>query len=240
VIPDQPAQIPWARDELILACDLVRDNGWKELRAGDHRVAELSGLLRRPWLHPLEGRQPEFLSVNSVARKTTDLATRVPGYRGSPTKGGRLDLVVLKEFIDDPDGMRAIASRIKELVARGETALADGGDEVEDVGAREGRLLRSVITRRERDPKLRERKIRPVLRAGALVACEVCAFDFNRTYGARGHGYIEVHHRLALYASGAVDTRLTDLVLLCANCHRMIHRGAWITPEELRTLLADR
>jgi putative restriction endonuclease len=30
-------------------------------------------------------------------------------------------------------------------------------------------------------------------------------------------------------------TRLEDLALLCANCHRMIHRASpWLSVEELR------
>jgi len=65
-----------------------------------------------------------------------------------------------------------------------------------------------------------------------------CGFDFGMTYGSVGQGYIEVHHVLPLHASGPVLTRLTDLVLLCSNCHRMIHRSsAWLSPDELRSRL---
>ncbi|MDN5896921.1 MAG: HNH endonuclease, partial [Nocardioides sp.] len=69
---------------------------------------------------------------------------------------------------------------------------------------------------------------------GLPISCEVCAFDFGATYGALGEGYVEVHHRLPLHASGPVKTRLEDLALLCSNCHRMIHRARpWLTPEGL-------
>lgn len=44
---------PWTRDEVILACDLVVGNGWRELRTGDPRVTELSELLRRLPIHAL-------------------------------------------------------------------------------------------------------------------------------------------------------------------------------------------
>jgi 5-methylcytosine-specific restriction protein A len=67
----------------------------------------------------------------------------------------------------------------------------------------------------------------------------VCAFDFEAAYGGRGREYIEVHHTLPLHASGETKTKLSDLVLLCANCHRMVHRSApWLTPDALRALLA--
>lgn len=39
-------QISWVRDELLLACALVVENGWQELRQTDQRVRELSDLLR--------------------------------------------------------------------------------------------------------------------------------------------------------------------------------------------------
>lgn len=107
-------QIPWAREELILACDLVRQNGWHELRQSDREVRELSELLQVPFVHPLEGRPDNFRNANSVSRKTADIMTRLPHYTGKPTKGGRLDGVVLDEFLADPDGMSTQAARLRE------------------------------------------------------------------------------------------------------------------------------
>jgi 5-methylcytosine-specific restriction enzyme A len=67
----------------------------------------------------------------------------------------------------------------------------------------------------------------------------VCSFDFGRTYGARGLGYIECHHRTPLHVTGETQTRLSYLALVCSNCHRMIHRTKqWPTVEELRNLVA--
>lgn len=225
-------QISWARDELILACDLVAQNGWRQLRATDPEVLELSRLLQEPWLHPVVGRPARFRSAGSVQRKTADIATHHPAYRGAPTKGGGLDEIVLRDFIDDPPGMHRVALKIRELVAEGWTAagIEDSNDDLE---GKEGRLLRTAVQRRERDPKLRADKIESVLMAGHPIACEVCGFDFSKRYPKRGNGYIEVHHRRPLHTTGIVTTRLSDLALLCANCHRMIHRGNWIAVEEL-------
>ncbi|MHA7286576.1 HNH endonuclease [Arthrobacter sp. MDT3-44] len=62
----------------------------------------------------------------------------------------------------------------------------------------------------------------------------------DRRCGHRGHDYIDVHHILPLHASGPTTTRLQDLALLCANRHRMIHRGnPWLTPNELRAMLSS-
>jgi 5-methylcytosine-specific restriction protein A len=90
----------------------------------------------------------------------------------------------------------------------------------------------------ERSRALRQRKLAQVRDAGRPVACEVCGFDFEQAYGERGSGYIECHHILPLHVSGSARTRLSELALLCANCHRVIHvRPPWLTPGELADLM---
>lgn len=65
--------------------------------------------------------------------------------------------------------------------------------------------------------------------------CEVCGFSFLETYG---EDYCEVHHRTALHElDGEVKTTLDDLAIVCANCHRIIHRQ---TPPMTIPQLRDR
>jgi len=144
----------WARDELILACDLVYEYGWKGLDDQDERVIELSDPLQRLPIHPLEVRGPKFRNPNGVARKTYDLATRHPDYRGTPTRGGAGDLLVLEESLDDGPRMSAIAKAIRSGVLTGH--LLDDVEYFPDVGefdheAVEGRLLERRHIAREQD-----------------------------------------------------------------------------------------
>ncbi|WP_405491418.1 HNH endonuclease [Nocardia sp. NBC_00511] len=231
----------WTRDELILACDLVMQNEWHELRENDRRVHELSTLLRGLPIHAASERTETFRNGNGVSRKTTDIATSHPDYRGKRTRGGALDSVVLDDFIAYGPEMHAAAESIRRAAEAGqfddpvaaEVAMID-----EDESAREGRLLSALANRRERDPRLRAKKIRHFLRTHDRVACEVCGFDFETVYGERGKCYIECHHVIPLHVSNETETRMADLVLLCSNCHRMIHRPPrWLHPDELRTLL---
>lgn len=105
-----------------------------------------------------------------------------------------------------------------------------------DDSASEGQLLQRQHYVRERNPKLRRKKIQNFLQSNDRVHCEVCGFDFELAYGERGREYTEVHRMVPLHHSGATRTKLSDLVLLCANCHRMIHRASpWLTPDELRS-----
>ena len=232
--------LDWKYDEVVLAASLVAGNDFKGLRAHQQPVIELSTLLRKAPLHPEQDREPNFRSASSVQRKTFDIATQHPDYAGKPTRGNsRLDRKILLEFIADPGRMARVAAEIRSTILSGEiTSIPDDEIEADEISADEGRLLVARHLRRERSPKLRRTKMAKVQAAGRPIACEVCTFDFGTTYGPLGSDYIEVHHVLPLHASGPVKTRLEDLVLLCANCHRMIHRSSpWLTPDELRQRL---
>ncbi|MER6826553.1 HNH endonuclease [Streptosporangium sp. NPDC000563] len=230
----------WTWDEVVLACDALVRNSWKPLEVTDPEAAELSRILRLLPIHPTDVRDERFRSTSSIRRKTADLATHHPAYQGKPTNGGETDRKVLKAFITDPEHMAASAHLIRAGLAAGaftSTSLIEEIDDAE-ISAPEGRLLLRRHLVRERDRKLRNRKIEQARKTNPDLACESCGFSFIRTYGARGADYIECHHVVPLHASGETRTRLEDLALLCANCHRMIHRAApWPTPTELRRLI---
>jgi hypothetical protein len=71
------------------------------------------------------------------------------------------------------------------------------------------------------------------------LLCEVCKFNFADKYPVLGDGFIECHHKLPIATGGVRDTRIEDLALVCANCHRMLHRkyySQYLTVEELKAL----
>ena len=79
-------------------------------------------------------------------------------------------------------------------------------------------------------------------RHGGRIVCECCGFDFALAYDIKDE-YIEVHHRFPFsQTEGEHPVNAdTDLVPLCANCHRMIHhgmggRGKCMTLEELKEM----
>jgi 5-methylcytosine-specific restriction protein A len=94
----------------------------------------------------------------------------------------------------------------------------------------EGELRTAVVAHRSRERALREAKLADALSQSpdGRLKCEVpgCGFEFEAIYGELGKGFAHVHHRLALAeATGPRPTRLSDLAVVCANCHAMIHRG---------------
>ena len=90
------------------------------------------------------------------------------------------------------------------------------------------------------DGVLSKLKKETVLRDEGRLSCEACGFDFERRYGELGLGFIECHHRFPLGEGEERETTLDDLALLCANCHRMIHRSKLTqSVEELQRALRD-
>jgi 5-methylcytosine-specific restriction endonuclease McrA len=55
--------------------------------------------------------------------------------------------------------------------------------------------------------------------------CQICGLRFERVYGEVGKCFAEAHHLVPLSRLGnRAKTSLEDLVTVCANCHRMLHR----------------
>lgn len=107
-------------------------------------------------------------------------------------------------------------------------------------GFPEGRVVERWHRARERASKaVAEAKDRALARHGRLT-CACCSFDFQEAYGEVGRGFIEAHHALPLSALGpeGATTRPEDLVLVCSNCHRMLHRQRpWLTVDKVQRLV---
>ena len=100
----------------------------------------------------------------------------------------------------------------------------------------EGRKVKIYTTKYERNPQNRKQAIKI-----HGTKCMVCGFDFYATYGDIGRDFIEVHHTKPLYS---LDDEInvnpeTDLVCVCSNCHRMIHRkrNFIISIDKLRKII---
>jgi 5-methylcytosine-specific restriction endonuclease McrA len=130
-----------------------------------------------------------------------------------------------------------IADQIRELIKRKgyKQPLLDA-DEYES-GIEGKKMLRQHFVS-ERDPRLSKSKKDSALRTNGRLICEVCGFDFNLAYGKRGVGYCEVHHKMPLSnVRGAVKVKLSDLAIVCSNCHRMLHRKPFLSVGELKRIV---
>lgn len=109
---------------------------------------------------------------------------------------------------------------------------------VEHSSSTEGKKLYYYTTKYERKASNRNAAIEI-----HGTKCFGCGFDFEEHYGQRGAGYIEIHHIKPL---SEIDEEIevnpeTDLIPLCSNCHRMVHRVKTdvLTLEELRKIITE-
>jgi 5-methylcytosine-specific restriction protein A len=131
----------------------------------------------------------------------------------------------LPEQVELEKDLKHMCSVYKELIFRGgffegseDAESRDRDDEI--IQRREYRLHRTI-----------ERKgsyARKVKKHHGTV-CQACSFDFGKMYGKNGVGYIDAHHLVPLSELRlGVDYKYSianDFAVLCANCHRMIHRS---------------
>ncbi|SIO25790.1 HNH endonuclease [Singulisphaera sp. GP187] len=108
--------------------------------------------------------------------------------------------------------------------------LSDVGQD----GAIEGELRVAMSRHRARERWLRDSKIAEVKQANdGRLPCHVCTFDFFKVYGDIGRAYAQVHHLKPLGDRTRPSlTKLSDLAVLCANCHIMVHIGNQVRPLE--------
>ena len=235
-----PRRLDWEREELILAGDLVARNGWRQIAATDPRVIELSALLRRLPLHPVHERRPDFRNVNSVARKTADLATNRPGHPGRATNSGVPTKRVIAEFTAEPGLMHGIAASIRAAEARWEFAALTSPVPDEDEGAAEGRLLIRRHVAYERNRALGSASWHRSAMPGGRWPAKSAASTSSRLTASGAVATSSATKSCRCMSAGSGRTKLSDLALLCANCHRVSHGGVpppWLTPGEPADLM---
>ncbi len=114
-------------------------------------------------------------------------------------------------------------------------ALPKDSGELESYGPLEGTKKQRYTAYYERNPIYRRKAIEI-----HGLSCMGCGFDFEKTYGELGRGFIHVHHNKPVSESGPTSINpQKDLSVVCPNCHAMIHRNKnnTLSINELRQIL---
>lgn len=107
--------------------------------------------------------------------------------------------------LDGDDAAEFVRALVAEMQSRVDTPESEG--------------TRRISQCRDRSKKNRLRKL-----DHAKGTCEGCGQNYRVGFGTRGDRALEVHHLKPLGQSpGAVRTSLSDLAVLCATCHRLLH-----------------
>ena len=114
----------------------------------------------------------------------------------------------------------ALASREPQLFER-----TDAEEDEVNLGEEDLRALR------EHKRVERNRRLAHKAKLTHGYRCKACGFDFEAKYGGIGKEFIEAHHLTPISELKGKKLTLdakTDFTVLCSNCHRMIHRTAFV------------
>lgn len=231
----------WSRDELIVALDFYHQHSPSIPDKKSEEIRELSEFLNS--LQTKLGRDTgdKFRNPNGVYMKLMNFRRFDPACESAGLqRGGKDEEVVWDLFSNNRRELSNVAASIKSLVSSSDPLLPIELLPDDSEAAMEGQVLARTHLYRERNQTLVTRKKQKVLDERGKLSCEVCGFDFSKMYGERGVGFIECHHtRPVSELKSGQPTKLSELALVCSNCHRMIHRHKpWLSIESLTALLA--
>ena len=125
-----------------------------------------------------------------------------------------------------------------DIASSKQTSAAENIEEI-SLELVEGNELYVTHKTHERNGELPKMKKHISLEKTGSLKCEICEFDFYEKYGEHGKGFMECHHiyPVSKMEKGA-KTKIDDLALVCANCHRMIHRSKnkWLSLDEIKSI----
>ncbi|MDP4290188.1 MAG: HNH endonuclease [Bacteroidota bacterium] len=89
---------------------------------------------------------------------------------------------------------------------------------------------------KERNKELVEQAKKSRLQTDPLLHCDICNIFFIVIYSDMVNGYMDSLYITPISRIAEETLVITsDLVLICSNCHRMLHRvRPWLTIEQLK------
>ena len=220
----------WHRDEIILALDLYFKLASGKIHASNQQVIDLSNTINKLPIFDVKPDAEKFRNANGVSLKLSNFLAIDDSHTGKGMSSySKLDQQIFNEFKDDRLGLSDIADSIRKTVEN--PALRQYLWQIEDDGnetVKEGQVLYKLHKYRERNSKIVCKKKAFILKNFGKLECEICGFDFYKQYGGIGYGFIECHHKVPLSTlASTTETSVDDLMMVCANCHRMLHRKSF-------------
>jgi predicted HNH restriction endonuclease len=199
----------------------------------------------------LAGRNDDKFSQkvrNLTAHKTfqrNDFAQYKDGYI-EITNNGRLHLQenqeILKYLLINDFSYIDLTENLRKIEDNQNKKKIEVFDE--NIIIQEGRKKLVETAVYERSLTLRNYAIRHFC-IGEKIFCQCCNFNFQDFYGESiGKGFIEIHHTKPIFKYEDEDLENTlaqaidNLIPVCSNCHRMIHRNR-NKPLEIQHLIEN-
>lgn len=207
----------FTRDEVILALDVLYSKGNERVKSDSSEMIELSALLNRLPIHPIQNRRYDF-------RTPSGIATQLLRFQKSIVTGvkhknvGPLFYTINSEFYKQLEELHSIATAIRKNEPYFDSLF---GEDEEDEGFPEGILLGHLHKKIEH---------RDGIRVKLADHCEIC--DIKPEYVYRSNVAILQPHLLVPPTSmnGGENYSSNQFITVCPNCHSALHRmRPWVS-----------
>lgn len=220
--------------------DVIEDDGMTAVLA-PLRVSVLHSDFQVQLDDRLRSIADDVANIAAIRARSPELADAVEAHAAEIAKG-----VNTSELRKTADALIRLKSEIFGLTNAGSAhrlveAEARPEVEAEETAGREGRILTRIHVYKERDRGLVKRAKDYYRRMnGGKLTCEACGKVPVDLYGASGERIIEAHHKVPIEElQPDSETTTSDLAMVCADCHRVIHsRKPCLTIQEVRDLIA--
>lgn len=221
------ANVPFTRDEVILALDTLYSAGDERLNAESKPIQELSVLLNELPIIPAEKRKANFRSCKGIAQQLS--LFRKSFYKGQKDKDvGESFYSTAILFKDDVSYLHEIAEAVrynKHSFAQFSFGNINEGDDWIE-GALLGHLHCAIEKQAE-------------LKMPLVASCEVCGLDLSQMY-LESAGILTEAHLLVPITQTKADAHYnaSDFIMVCPACHKVLHRTRpWLSRQEVHYIL---
>jgi 5-methylcytosine-specific restriction protein A len=210
-----------------------------------HLVSVGFGKFAKPCIVQMQNASSERLQVSralisQIAEKNDVSIAPQQDLDNWVISGADFGIMITARDIVDPQSDEALSRTAQSIIVPLMAAMAELiGYDQDDAEItqfdEEGRLLETVVKRRERSPRNR-------LLCFSIHGkkCAVCNLSPPDLYGQAGD-ILEVHHiePVSQLEAPRSYNPATDLIPLCPNCHRALHtrKPVPLLPDELRAML---
>lgn len=220
----------WTREEVILALNLFNELKGVIPSPNNEYVIALSDELRSLPYHQEASKVASFRNPVGVTFKLQNLRQVASGKGLAHT--ARADKEVWNDFGDDPAAVAEAAARIRSGLKIAQVS-SQPDDEFE---FNEGRAVTEAHKRIERNKSIRKKLLKN-RKEEEKLHCEICKCNGLNIDENLRESIFEAHHKKPIAQTGEIKTKLSDMALLCANCHRLVHRlisnkKQWISIDE--------
>lgn len=227
----------WYLVGFYLDCEFINDPPYKEsiLRKKMRDLLQLGGSLGKQWRDLDES---EFLSKLKYEAQWLK-------WRVEPDNAIRLSqhVTIPKTLFNTQNYRIARPTTISEEIFKKLWNLAQSDISIDDYSSEiefpEGREIEIKHKARERNQSLVKAAKDRFRNQNGKLYCQVCGFNFEEVYGEIGKDFIEAHHTVPVSElSEQTTTKVSDIALVCSNCHRMLHRKRpWLSMDDLKKLI---